>query len=98
MDLSNSQIKFLRAKAHPLKVTVTVGNKGITPALVDETQVALNAHELIKVKLPAVDKKDKKSLLAQLTDQTAAAQVQLIGRVGILYRPSRKTKISLPAK
>ena len=94
--LSSSQAKFLRTKAHPLKVVVSIGNKGISPALVDEAQVALSAHELIKVKLPAIDKADKQAMLSQLCDSTKAACVQLIGRVGVLYRPADPAKIVLP--
>ena len=98
LSLSASQTKFLRAKAHPLSVVISVGNKGITPSLIDETIVALNAHELIKIKLPAIDKKDKQSLLNDIVEKTSAAKVQLIGRVGIIFRAARPAKLVLPAK
>ena len=94
--LSSAQAKFLRAKAHPLKVVVSIGNKGISPALLKEAEVALDAHELIKVKLPAIEKTDKQAMLSQLCDSTKATCVQLIGRVGVLYRPSDPFKIVLP--
>lgn len=50
----------LKAKAHHLKPVILLGAKGLTPAVVEETNVALTAHELIKVKLSGVEKKSGK--------------------------------------
>ena len=96
MQITTRQKKFLRARAHPLKVVVTIGAKGLTDAVSEEVALALAKHELIKVKLPADDKGAKQAMLTSLTDHTGAVQVQLIGRVGILYRPADKPKIVLP--
>lgn len=96
MQITTRQKKFLRARAHPLKVVVTIGAKGLTDAVSEEVALALSKHELIKVKLPADDKQAKQAMLTSLIDHTGAIQVQLIGRVGILYRPADKPKIVLP--
>ena len=96
MQLTPVQKKFLRARAHPLKVVVTVGAKGLTDAVSAEVDLALSKHELIKLKLPADDKALKRAMLASLSEQLGAAEVQLIGRVGVLYRAAKKPTIKLP--
>lgn len=96
MSITSKQKKFLRAKAHPLNVVVTIGAKGLTQPVKDEIELALEKHELIKLKLPAIDKPDKRAILDNLSDALNAHQIQLIGRVGILYRASKSAIISLP--
>lgn len=96
MQLTTQQRKFLRAKAHPLKVVVSIGAKGITPPVIQEIDQALAHHELIKLKLPAEDKAAKQERLESLCASLNAAEVQLIGRVGILYRAADKPVIVLP--
>ena len=96
MQLNSRQKKFLRARAHPLNVVVTVGAKGLTGPVRDEVDLALSKHELIKLKLPAEDKPVKRAMLEQLAGDLNAAEVQLIGRVGVLYRAAEKPVIVLP--
>lgn len=96
MQLSNQQKKFLRARAHPLNVVLTIGAKGLTPALKEEAELTLAKHELIKIKLPAVDKKAKQAMLNILCNELNSSFVQLIGRVGVLYRAAKPAIITLP--
>ena len=96
MELNTKQRKFLRSRAHPLNVVVTIGAKGLTVPVKEEVELALSVHELIKLKLPADDKTVKQSMLNTLCDELKAMQVQLIGRVGILYRPANTPTIVLP--
>ena len=96
MQLNTRQKKFLRARAHPLKVVVTIGAKGLTDPVKEEVALALSKHELIKLKLPADDKQTKQAILERLVNELDAAQVQLIGRVGVLYRTAENPVIVLP--
>ncbi len=95
MQLNGKQISHLRSLAHHLNPVVSIGNAGVSPSVVAETDQALAAHELIKLRLPAVDKKEKKSMLESLAEATGAYSVQLIGRVGVLYREGEKEQITL---
>ena len=54
------------------------------------------ADELVKIKMPAAAKSAKSDLLHAACKHTGAAAVQLIGRVGIAYRPADKSVIQLP--
>ena len=87
--LTNAQTRFLRGQAHGLKAMLQVGGKGISDALVDEVVLALEHHELVKVKIAAEDREVRDALVAELVQRAGAALVQRIGHVAILYRPSK---------
>lgn len=95
--LTATQIRFLRGQAHDLKAILQIGGKGLTPAFIAELEVALEQHELIKVKVGAEDREARDAIISQLAEQTGAALVQRIGHTAILYRPSEdKRQIVLP--
>jgi RNA-binding protein len=76
----------LRAAAHALKPVVLLGAKGLTDAVVQEIDIALTAHELIKVKLTGVEKEEKLPLLEGLCERLRADLIQHIGHIAVLYR------------
>lgn len=84
--LSNSQKRYLRGLAHDLKVVLIVGAKGITDALVAEAELALEHHELLKVKIHAGDRELRDEWVGQLCERTRAALVTRVGNVAVLYR------------
>ena len=83
--LTSAQTRFLRGQAHDLKAMLQVGGKGLTDALAAEVDLALEHHELIKVKVGS-DARD--ALIADLAGRVDAALVQRIGHTAVLYRPS----------
>jgi len=96
MALTQKQIKFLKGVAHHRKPVVTVGNNGVTAAVLKEIGVALKAHELIKIKLPAGEKPDRAAMIENICSETHAKPVQHIGRIAVVYRRNSKPKIQLP--
>ncbi|GJL81888.1 MAG: RNA-binding protein [marine bacterium B5-7] len=94
--LPGKSLSYLRGLAHHQKVVVSVGTKGITKALVDELDIALKTHELVKVKLAGNDKSDRAMCLERLCAATDAHAVQLIGHTGVIYRPAEEPVIKLP--
>ncbi len=80
----------LKAKAHHLKPVVILGNKGLTAAVVDETNIALLTHELIKVKINGAEKEDRQLIAAEICTQLKAELVQLIGNTAIIYRKNEE--------
>ena len=60
MKLTGKQLNHLRALAHHLKPIVTVGVAGATPAVSAELENALEAHELVKIRLPSLPKPEKR--------------------------------------
>jgi RNA-binding protein len=96
MTLTGKQKNYLRGVAHNLKPIVMLGGKGLTEAVLAEIDLALQHHELIKVKLSTNSKSEKVAALAQITSQTDSQPVQLIGRIGVIYREAKEPKITLP--
>lgn len=95
--LTAAQIRFLRGQAHDLRAMLQVGGKGVTDALVAEIDLALEHHELIKVKVAAEDRDARDAMIQDLADRVGAALVQRIGHTAVLYRPSKdKRQIVLP--
>jgi len=97
MSLTRTQIKHLKALAHHRRPVVTVGTNGLTAAVQREIGFALKAHELIKVKLPALERDQRQELFEQICTESGAEAVQHIGRIAVIYRRAEKPKIQLPA-
>jgi len=97
MQLSGKQKNFLRGLAHNINPIITIGSNGLSEAVLNELEIALEFHELLKIKLPADDKAAKTGLLASICAQTNSEPVQMIGRVGVIYRASEKQKIIIPS-
>jgi RNA-binding protein len=60
----------------------------VTPAVVAETQRALTAHELIKVRVDVTDREARRAFGEELAASADAAVVHRIGKVVILWRPN----------
>ena len=60
---------------------------GVTDAMVAEIDRALEAHELIKVKIGEGDRDARVAHAEAIAARTGAAVVQRVGRVLILWRP-----------
>lgn len=87
IQLTPAQRKVHRADAHHLDPVVMIGGDGLTPAVVKETDAALNAHGLIKVRVFSDDREVREAMLATLSDQLSAAPIQHIGKLLVLWRP-----------
>ncbi len=97
MDLTEKQKKHLRRLAHPLNPVVLVGNDGDTPGVVRELDIALGAHELVKVRARSGDREARDALLDRLASATASSLIQRIGNVGVYYRARKdQSRIILP--
>lgn len=85
-QLSTVEIKKLRAIGHHLNPVVMLGSNGLTDAVLEETERALNDHELIKVKVAGEDRELRQHMIEQLAAETQAHVVQKIGKMALLYR------------
>ena len=85
--LTPAQRKDKRADAHHLDPVVMIGGDGLTPAVVKETDAALKAHGLIKVRVLGDDREAREAMFAQLCDELSAAPIQHIGKLLVLWRP-----------
>jgi RNA-binding protein len=98
MPLSKNQIKFLRSLCHDLKPVVMLGQKGLTNEVLHELDIALNHHELVKIKLSVDDREERAKMIDEICARSEAEKIQTIGKTISLYRPNlKKPVIALPA-
>jgi RNA-binding protein len=81
-----------------MEPAVLVGRAGVTDAVVKEVDDALEARELLKVRLPG-DREERAGAAAAIAARTSSELAGQIGRIAILYRrnpdPARR-KVDLP--
>jgi RNA-binding protein len=94
--LTEKQKRHLKALAHPLNPVIIVGGAGVTEALLKELDSTLEHHELIKVRVNAIDREARDQLIAALCEGSQSLLVQRIGHIAVLYRPAKKPQLKLP--
>jgi RNA-binding protein len=98
MSLTAKQRQYLKGLAHKRKPVVLVGEAGLTPAVLAEIEQALERHELLKIRLPAVERDERRAMVGDVCGNTGAEAVQEIGRMAVLYRRAKKPRLELPAR
>ena len=96
MKLSNKQKQHLKGLAHSLKPIIQLGSNGLTEGVIAEIENALAHHELIIVKVATSDREMKKLIIEAIVRETETNQVQTIGHILVIYKPSDAQKILLP--
>ena len=96
--ITTKQRAYLRGLANSATAILQVGKDGITPALVENILVALEARELVKVSVLETAPLSAKEAIAEVMAGIPEAEaVQVIGRKFVLYRQNKKEpKIVLP--
>lgn len=95
--LTPIQRRELRAKAHHLEPSVIVGQHGLTPAVLHEIDLALLAHDLVKVRVLGDDRDKREAMLAKACAALDCAPVQHLGKVLVLWRPNPERKAAKKA-
>jgi len=82
----------LRGIAQTISPSVMIGKDGVTDGVLDQLNMNLSAHELVKVDVLDSADVDKKQVLEYLANELKAEGVCVIGRKLVLYRFSSKCK------
>jgi RNA-binding protein len=90
MTLSIAEKKRFRRIGHALKPVVLLGNQGLSEAVLAEINRALEDHELIKVRIGGEDREARAEAIAAMTEACHALNVQVIGKIVLLYRRAKK--------
>ena len=90
-SISNIKRKELKKKAYSLKPIIMIGQNGLTDAVMNEIDVALNAHELIKVRAKGSDKDERAEQCLRMQEKLNVDIIHRIGFVTVLYRPLAET-------
>jgi len=97
VPLTGKQRRFLRALGHALDPVVTIGAGGVSEAVVQELAGALQAHELVKVRMLRTAPQQRAEAAAELARRAGADVAQVLGRTALLYKARRKDPaIKLP--
>jgi RNA-binding protein len=83
--VNSADKKKLRAESHTLKPVVMIGHSGLTAAVLTEIELALDSHELIKVKIRA-ERAERKLISEKICIDTGAELIQTIGQIAVIYR------------
>lgn len=98
--LTSKQRAYLRGLANSMETLFQVGKNGITENLITQTDEALEARELIKLRCLETAGISSREAADRLAEKCRANTVQVIGSKFVLYRPAsdpKARKIELPA-
>ena len=91
--LSKTQIKYLRKLTHSLKPVIMLGQNGFTEAVLNELEIALDYHELVKIKLSTADRDQRNQQIDEICQQTRSEQIQAIGKTVTIFRRNREKRV-----
>lgn len=93
------QKAYLKKLANPISHRYLIGKGGLDDKFVSELNDALEARELIKVGILQNASCEPKEIAEELAERLGADLVQVIGRVMVYYRKSKKNpKIVVPTR
>jgi RNA-binding protein len=72
-----------------------IGSNGLTEAVIREIALNLDAHELIKVRVLGDDRNQREQWFADICSALGCAPVQHIGKLLVLYRPTKDGKSTI---
>lgn len=96
--LSASQRRALRARAHALNPVASIAAKGLAASVLAEIDRALNAHELVKIRVYGEARNARDQLLEQLCEALGCAPVQHIGHILVVFRPRQEAAPDQPTR
>ena len=89
MEMNTKQIKHLKSLGHKLNPIVTVGQHGMKESINTELDIALDYHQLVKIKVSVGDRDTRDELINTLAIMHSAYLVQRTGNVALLYRKNK---------
>jgi RNA-binding protein len=86
MSLTEKSKRDLRGRGHALKPVVSIGNSGLSKAVLREIELSLEHHELMKIKIGGADREQRRIIIEKICDTFEAELVQAIGHIALIYR------------
>lgn len=97
--MTGKQRAYLRGLANGIDAKYQIGKDGIDDETIKMIDLALEANELIKIKVLENAFLDIREACEEICEETGAYPVQCIGNKFVLYRESEKNKtINIPKK
>lgn len=98
LDITADERRALRARAHALNPVVAISQNGLSEAVLKEIAHSLEAHELIKIRVFSDERAVREEYLATICEQLAAAPVQHIGKLLVVWRPAADSAAPKPRR
>ncbi len=89
--MTSKQRALLRSMANTLQPLYQIGKAGVTPAVTEQLDAALEARELIKITVLETAPESPKDTIETLAARLHAEPVQCIGKKLTLYRRSKES-------
>lgn len=99
--ITGKQRAYLRKEGHTLEPIFQIGKEGVSDALIDGLDKALEKRELLKVHILESALLDTRDTCNEIAKRLNAEPVQAIGNKFILYRMAeekKNRKVELPKK
>lgn len=87
--ITSKQRAYLRGLANPIDTIIQIGKAGIGETLITQVDEALEARELIKLRVLETAPVTAREACDALTEALGAEPVQVIGTKIVLYRKSK---------
>lgn len=94
--MTGKEKRFLRAMASTMNAIVQIGKNGLDESVKESAKEAIEARELIKVKILQNAIIDEQETFEELARYMNAELVQVIGKNGVFYKAKKEPKIILP--
>lgn len=95
--ISSKQRSYLRGLANTIQPIFQVGKNGIDEAFLKQVEEALEARELIKIKVLNNSEYTAREASDEICEKLNCEGIQAIGNILVLYKKSKnKPKIELP--
>ena len=85
MSLTEKQKRELRGRGHALKPVVSIGNSGLSKAVLRELELSLEHHELMKVKIGGAGRDERRQIIDRICTTFDIELVLAIGHIALLY-------------
>lgn len=85
MSLTEIQKRELRGRGHALKPVVSIGNSGLSKAVLRELELSLEHHELLKIRIGGADRDERRLIIDRICTTFNTELVQAIGHIALLY-------------
>jgi len=92
MELSRARLKELRGEAHGLAPVVMIGQSGLSEGVLRAIEDALEAHELIKIRMLDDDRDLRKQWSGEILAASRATKVLAVGKMLTIYRKRKKKR------
>ena len=90
--MNSKQRAQLRSMANTLQPLYQIGKSGVTPAVTEQLDAALEARELIKLRVLETAPCGAREAASEIAEALGADVVSVIGYRFVLYRRSEKKK------